>query len=159
ETVVIDWGLAKDLTANAPDDVPIGRYREPAHTDGTVDGAVIGTPAYMPPEQADGEKVDARADVYSLGAMLYHLLAGAAPYDGKTTAELLAQVLAAPPLPLLERDPEIPLDLVAIVDKAMARHRDERFPTAKEMVDELKRFQMGQLVTSHRYTAWELVRR
>ena len=160
ETVVIDWGLAKDLTATEPDVVSIGPYRRGAASGGeTVAGAVMGTPAYMPPEQAEGDRVDARADVYALGAILYQVLAGVPPYEARNTEEVLARVLAAPPQPLAERVPEAPVELVAIVDKAMARDAADRFPTAKEMADELKRFQTGQLVTSHRYTAGELVRR
>ncbi|MEO8702087.1 MAG: WD40 repeat domain-containing serine/threonine-protein kinase [Kofleriaceae bacterium] len=159
ETVVIDWGIAKDLTASETDDLSIGPFRDAAQArrNETLEGAVMGTPAYMPPEQAAGDRVDARADVYALGALLYQLLAGAAPYTGRTTADVLAAVLETPPTPLAEREPEAPIELVAIVEKAMSRDAADRFPSAQEMVVELKRFQQGQLVASHRYTAWELV--
>jgi WD40 repeat protein/tRNA A-37 threonylcarbamoyl transferase component Bud32 len=160
ETVVIDWGLAKDLTSDEADDVAVGPYRKAAETaGGTLEGAIIGTPAFMPPEQAAGERVDARADVYALGALLYQLLVGAPPYEGRSTADVLNKVLDNPPVPIAEREPDAPADLIAIVEKAMARDAADRFPTAKEMVGELKRFQMGQLVTSHRYTTWELATR
>jgi WD40 repeat protein len=159
ETVVIDWGLAKDLAAHDADDLPLGPVRTSAQDGETVDGAVIGTPAYMPPEQAAGERVDARADVYALGALLYQLLAGVPPYHGRTTAELLEKVLATSPVPLGQREPAVPADLIAIVEKAMARDPSARFASAGEMVSELKRFQTGQLVASHRYTRRELIRR
>ena len=75
ETVVIDWGLAKDL--GAPGDPKESlQLRLRATAEETVSGSVVGTPAYMPPEQARGEAVDERADVYALGALLYHVLAG-----------------------------------------------------------------------------------
>ncbi|HEX7699521.1 MAG TPA: serine/threonine-protein kinase [Kofleriaceae bacterium] len=158
ETVVIDWGLAKDLAAAPGDEVAVGPYRNTSGTE-TVVGAVMGTPAYMPPEQAEGETVDERADVYALGALLYQVLAGVPPYEGKTTEDVLARVLSGPPRALVEISPDVPIELVAIVEKAMARDLAQRFPSAREMADELRRFQAGQLVTSHQYTFGELVRR
>jgi eukaryotic-like serine/threonine-protein kinase len=158
ETVVIDWGLAKDLRSSDADELSVGPFRGGGEGE-TVAGAVMGTPAYMPPEQADGDPVDERADVYALGALLYHVLAGKPPYGGKTTEAVLAAVLKGPPPPLAEVVPEAPIELGAIVDKAMARVPDDRFASARPMADELRRFQTGQLVTSHRYTAGELVRR
>ncbi|MEO8554651.1 MAG: hypothetical protein ABI678_31960, partial [Kofleriaceae bacterium] len=110
-------------------------------------------------EQADGERVDERADVYALGALLYHVLAGVPPYEGRTVDTVLAQVLAGPPKPLAARVAAAAIALVAIVERAMARAKEDRFPSAQEMADELRRFQTGQLVQSHRYTAGELVRR
>jgi len=159
ETVVIDWGLAKDLadSASGPD-VSFGPVRRGDAT-ATQDGAVIGTPAYMPPEQADGQPVDKRADVYALGAILYHVLAGAPPYTGKTGDAVLVDVLTGSPEPLATRAPGTPPDLITIVEKAMARAPRDRYPSARELAAELKRFQTGQLVGSHRYTAGQLVGR
>jgi WD40 repeat protein len=157
ETLVIDWGLAKDLGASNDDDLlSSGPYRIPV-TDATAAGAVMGTPAYMPPEQARGEVVDERADVYALGALLYHLLAGSPPYDA--TDGTLGRVIAAPPAPLEQRQPGVPEDLGTVVRKAMARDRAERYSSAAELVRDLKRFQTGQLVGAHRYSAWTLSRR
>jgi tetratricopeptide (TPR) repeat protein len=161
ETVVIDWGLAKDLadTSGAPD-VAAGPFRTAATAPGQTEyGAVVGTPAYMPVEQAEGETVDERADVYSLGAMLYHVLTGAPPYTGKTANMILDAVLDSPPTPIEQRVPALPPDLVAIVNKAMARAAADRYPTAKELAADLKKFQTGQLVGAHRYSAWQLVGR
>jgi tetratricopeptide (TPR) repeat protein len=155
ETVVIDWGLAKDLVAT---DAPAGAAdsAQPATASLTMVGAVMGTPAYMPPEQARGEEVDERADVYSLGAVLYHVLAGAPPYDGATGAVVIANVLERPPPPL---DSELPADLRAIVDKAMARDPERRYPSAAELAADLKKLQTGQLVGAHEYSLFDLVRR
>ena len=157
ETVVIDWGLAKDLAREAPE--PAAENRANSAPDATIDGAVMGTPAYMPPEQADGRVVDERADVYSLGAMLYHVLAGAPPYVASTSDAILAAVAAGPPRPIEQLAPGAPPDLVTIVHKAMAYAAAERYPTARELAEDLRRFQTGQLVGSHRYTIWQLLRR
>ncbi|WP_309897162.1 serine/threonine-protein kinase [Archangium sp.] len=159
ETVVIDWGLAKDLSR---EDV-----REPVDTahpsagaeDGglTQVGTVMGTPAYMPPEQAVGQPVDERADVYALGAILYHLLAGVQPYEGGASGQVLQRVVQGPPTPLGERQKGIPPDLLAIVAKAMSRAPAERYATARELAEDLRRFQTGQIVGAHHYSWGELV--
>ncbi len=161
ETVVIDWGLAKDLADTSDtSDLPAGPYRAPAGAAGeTVVGAVMGTPAYMPVEQALGEAVDERADVYSLGAMLYHVLAGQPPFTGKTADSILAQVIAEPVVPLDKLLAGVPPDLVTIVNKALAKAAADRYPTAKELAEDLKRFQTGQLVAAHRYSRRDLVLR
>ncbi len=155
ETVVVDWGIAKDLAG--PDPSVTEPQTEASSTpDATEVGEVLGTPAYMPPEQAAGEAVGAAADVYALGAMLYHVLAGRPPYVSRSARELLAMVEAAPPRPLAELV-LAPPDLIAIIERAMARDPAQRFPSAREMADELKRFQTGQLVTSYRYSLRELI--
>ncbi len=168
ETVVIDWGLAKDLgDPSNTSDVTLGpnrwAARDPSSASGsggeTVAGSILGTPAYMPPEQALGDPVDERADVYSLGAMLYHVLTGAAPYTGKTAAVILDAVVAGPPPPVASRTPGVPRDLVTIMNKAMAHAAVDRYPTAKELSEDLKKFQTGQLVGAHDYTAWQLAGR
>jgi WD40 repeat protein/tRNA A-37 threonylcarbamoyl transferase component Bud32 len=159
ETVVIDWGLAKDVH-EAHGSSPAGF--DPALPDGdalTVMGAVLGTPQYMPPEQARGLPVNERADVYALGALLYEVLAGAPPYPGGPSAQVLAAVLGGPPAALEERVAELPSDLVAIVCKAMKRQPEARYPTARELVEDLRRFQTGRLVSAHQYSLRELVGR
>lgn len=177
ETVVIDWGLAKDLALpeveTPPQEEPAvmvapvtprpSRRTGPGTTPPaealTLHGTVMGTPAYMPREQARGSNVDERADVYALGAILYHLLAGACPYEGETSVEILRQVQAGPPEPLATRQPGIPEDLLTIVNKAMARSRAGRYPSARELAEDLRRFQTGQIVGAHRYSRGELLRR
>ncbi len=157
ETVVIDWGLAKELGAPGiePRSETIGGSSASGETEV---GDVIGTPAYMPPEQASGGSVDERADVYALGAVLYHLLAGRAPYPGRSN-EVIAAVLSGPPPPLARVAPGLPPDLLAIVARAMETEPSARYPSASALRTELKRFQNGQLVGAHRYSAWELIRR
>jgi WD40 repeat protein len=157
ETVLIDWGLAKDLSTGT--EVGSDAMMAPYTDDDTEIGTVLGTPTYMPPEQAEGKAVDERADVYALGALLYHVLAGAPPYAGSSSAETLARVLSEPPTPLSTREPGVPRDLVTIVQKAMARDQAGRYPTAREFVEDLVSFQGGQLVSAHRYSTMEMVRR
>ncbi|HEU4610546.1 MAG TPA: serine/threonine-protein kinase, partial [Kofleriaceae bacterium] len=161
ETVVIDWGLAKELTGAAPDgddDAPPGAS---ASTSGgeTVAGSVVGTPAYMPPEQAEGEPADRRSDVYALGAILYQTVSGEAPFKGKSAEEVLAQVVSGDGPSVARTVPSLPPDLAAIIDKAMAFSPGDRYPSAKELAIDLKKFQTGQLVGAHRYSGWQLLRR
>ncbi len=125
----------------------------------TVAGSVMGTPGYMPPEQASAKEVDERADVYALGAIFYHLLGGAEPYKGTSADAILAAVLVGPPAPLARVEPGLPPDLVTIVEKAMAREPDARYPTAVQLAEDLRRFQTGKLVGAHHYSRRELVLR
>jgi eukaryotic-like serine/threonine-protein kinase len=158
ETVVIDWGLAKDLTGGSEDPEADDPYRTtPEGNALTGVGTVVGTAAYMPPEQARADVVDERADVYALGAILYHLLAGRSPYPA--TAGALEAVKAGPPTPIEKVAPRAPRDLVSIVTKAMARDPRDRYPSARELADELRRFQTGRLVEAHVYTRLELIKR
>ena len=150
ETVVIDWGLARRIDDG---DQPATPHRVNSAVPGqTYVGAVMGTPAYMPPEQARGVRVDERADVYAIGAILYHVLAGKPPYVGKTLDELLGKVKAGPPTKLRVVDPSIPADLAAIVEHAMEREPAQRYSSAAELAADLRRFTNGQLVGAHHYT-------
>jgi tetratricopeptide (TPR) repeat protein len=125
----------------------------------TAIGEVTGTPAYMPPEQAGGDAVDERADVYAIGAMLMHVLTGSAPYEGRSALEVLEAVRHAPPPSIRERARDVPADLIAIVERAMARDAVDRYPTARELAEDLRKFQTGQLVGAYRYSLGLLLRR
>jgi serine/threonine protein kinase len=159
ETFVIDWGLAKRLDDPSQDPDVAEPSTEGTKHGLTLAGAVLGTPAYMPPEQAAGAAVDARADVYSLGAILYHVLSGRPPYRGSESGRVVAEVLAKPPEPLSRVQEGLPIEPVTIVETAMRRAAAERYPSALEMGANLRRFQTGQLVGAHRYTAWQMLRR
>ncbi len=159
ETIVIDWGLAADLSGNTLSGEEVATPYQMATLGVTVAGAVLGTPPYMPPEQAIGRSVDERADVYSLGAILYHLLCGRPPFGGATSAEMLKQIKTERPVPLEQRQTDVPRELAAIVRKAMSQHPGDRYATAKELSEDLRRFQTGQLVGAHSYSAWMLLAR
>jgi WD40 repeat protein len=161
ETILIDWGLAKELeqdqsSVQPSDQITIRDTPSPSYT---MDGSVVGTPGFMSPEQAAGDSVDVRTDVYALGAMLYNLLCGEIPVRGRTPPELLQAVVDGRTVPIREREPLVPDELVDIVHKAMARRREERYESARDVAAELKRFSTGQLVSAHRYSLRELVRR
>ncbi|WP_428264080.1 WD40 repeat domain-containing serine/threonine protein kinase [Haliangium sp.] len=170
ETMVIDWGLAKDLgddgtahpdEAASPDLVLLRDFGSTLGSNEiTSQGQALGTPAFMPPEQAQGHAVDERADVYSLGAILYHLLCGQRPYAGvRSSREILRLVAETPPRAIAELAPEAPDELVTIAETAMARDPARRYRSARELAADLKRFRAGKLVSSHHYSLWSLIRR
>jgi WD40 repeat protein len=161
ETIVIDWGLAKDLRAEVPepDTIAARPYRvtdDPTHT---ALGTILGTPAYMAPEQARGDRVDERADVYALGAVLYHVLSGEPPFSGDSKEVLLAHVRTKAPVPLQATAPGVSPDLVAIVNKAMQWDARLRYSNAAGFAADLRAFLTGKLVDAHTYTTFHLVRR
>jgi serine/threonine protein kinase len=117
------------------------------------DGIPIGTPAFMAPEQVIGnrDKIDRRADVYSIGIILYLLLAGRLPFVGerKNPKELYRKIMCDLPPPIRKFAPEIPKSLEAICLKSIRKRREERYPTAGELADDLDRFRNGQIVKAH----------
>ncbi len=164
ETLVVDWGLAKAVTAREIDEDAATsrepRYLHPPDSDElTRDGSVMGTPSYMSPEQARGEPLNERTDVYALGTILYHVLTGAPPFGGASSAEILRSLQSEPPRSVSVRAAKMPKDLRAIVGKAMAAAPANRYSDAKKLVDDLKRFQEGQLVGARDYSPPERMHR
>ncbi len=164
ETVVIDWGLAKDLNADEVEPGPVDptedTYEGTASNSAlTQHGAVMGTPAFMAPEQARGEVADERTDVYALGALIYTMLTGAPPVMGTSSDEVIDAVATGKRKRIIEAEPRLPPELASIVERAMGHERDERYATAKALADDLRSFAAGKLVPSHAYSTWQLVRR
>ncbi|MCA9920723.1 MAG: serine/threonine protein kinase, partial [Anaerolineales bacterium] len=100
----------------------------------TTSGAIVGTPAYMSPEAVMGEKVDGRSDIYSLGVILYEMVTGRAPYQGNTPLSLVIKQVHEPLPSPLEHNPDLPLSIVHILEKALAKSADERYQTADELL-------------------------
>src|SRR5437764_1400461 len=101
-------------------------------------GLVLGTARYMSPEQTRGQTVDARSDIWSLGVVIYEMIAGIPPFHGETPSDYIASILTTEPLPLTGLLPEVPLNLESILQKALRKNRDERYQTIKEMLADLR---------------------
>ncbi len=149
EVLVMDWGLAKVVGRPSASDEEmmeklVATSRSEDESAQTVAGAVAGTPAYMAPEQAEGKvaELDQRTDVYALGALLYEILSGRAPYRGPGALAVVERVKQGPPPPL--KNPggpgfaRIPRELKAICEKAMARAPEARYQSAVELRDDLQ---------------------
>jgi hypothetical protein len=110
----------------------------------TSTGAIVGTLVYMAPEQARGEAVDARADIYALGAVLYHMLAGQTPFQSQSPARLLSDVASSRPMPLGSLRPDLDGSLLAIVARAMEADVQRRYTSARMMMGQLGMLLRGE---------------
>ena len=125
---LLDFGLAKSPAVNAGHDVTRTGFRTEA-------GVVMGTVAYMSPEQVRGEALDARSDIFSMGIVLHEMLSGARPFEGATTADVMSAVLRADPPPLAE---SIPASLRMIVQRCLNSQPTERFQSASDLAFALR---------------------
>ena len=131
---VLDFGLAKlseQATADVAAEAPTIQVR-------TGSGIVIGTAGYMSPEQARGIAVDGRSDIFSLGAMIYEMVARRKPFEGDTPSDTLASILKTDPPPLLQLLPRLPPELNRIVSKSLRKDREERYQVVKDLWLDLK---------------------
>jgi serine/threonine-protein kinase len=133
---ILDFGLAKltEPPATNRSDLPSDTKR----TAYSLPGAVIGTASYMSPEQARGEVVDSRSDIFSLGVLIYEMAAGKTPFTGATAIEVLAAILEREPLPLTQCGRQIPAELERIVAKALRKDREKRYQTVCDMLLDLE---------------------
>src|SRR5947199_9491932 len=132
---VLDFGIAK-LTEQG-----LGSDNQAAETTATLQtrlGLVLGTARYMSPEQARGQMVDARSDIWSLGVVLYEMVGGSPPFRGETPSDCIASILTTEPPPLSGVSPDVPLKLESILQKALRKNSDERYQTIKEMLADLR---------------------
>ncbi len=170
EVYVMDWGLAKVLGAKDTHDMRL-RRADGSHslvrterqdmaqeTDSplaTMDGDIVGTPCYMPPEQARGrlDDIGPHSDVYSVGAILYELLGGQMPYcapgDRPSPQAVLGALIHSPPTPLRTLAKDLPDELVAICEKAMARDIAARYPSMLGLTEDLRAYLEGRVVSAY----------
>lgn len=136
---VLDFGIAKLTEAQSSQ--TISALPGASSLSLSQAGVVIGSAKYMSPEQARGQSVDARSDLFSLGIVLYEMIAGRAPFEGQTVSDVIAEVLKGTPPTLDSLHLDAPRKIVEIVNKALSKDRDTRYQSAKEMLADLLAFQ------------------
>jgi serine/threonine protein kinase/Tol biopolymer transport system component len=141
---VLDFGLAKLVEAQRPSlvtsDADADTYILSKKNVRTMPGTVLGTVSYMSPEQAEGLPVDRRSDIFSLGVVLYEILGGKRPFEGKSAIDTLHAIINDQPPSIVELNPSLPFEVTEVLGKAMAKDRAERYQHAGDFELDLKRF-------------------
>jgi serine/threonine protein kinase len=125
---VLDFGLGKVVKAHS----------SAPHCSATRHGAILGTAAYMSPEQARGLDIDARTDIWSLGVIMYEMIAGRPPFRGETKSHTVVSILESDPPSLTSLAPEAPAEFQRIVRKALTKDRDNRYQTARDLMIDIR---------------------
>ena len=123
--LVTDFGIAKAAQA--------AQAATPGGDQLTSEGMIIGTPQYMSPEQAAGDQLDGRSDIYSLGIVLYQMLTGSPPFDGVSSASILAKQLTQPPPPIRRERPDVMEEMAVVLERMLEKDRKKRFQMASEV--------------------------
>ncbi|MGC2327027.1 MAG: protein kinase [Candidatus Sulfotelmatobacter sp.] len=151
---VLDFGLAK-VTASSVSSTGLASARTQTQIDEeylTSPGSALGTVAYMSPEQARARELDARTDLFSFGAVLYEMTTGSLPFRGESSAVIFSAILEHDPVPAARLNPDLPLSMQAIIEKALEKDRDLRYQSAAEMLADLKR--VKREIETHPRVAW-----
>jgi serine/threonine protein kinase/Tfp pilus assembly protein PilF len=151
---VLDFGLAKQVALG--DEETSDPERQTLLATHTREGVIVGTPLYLSPEQAMGNEVDARSDLFSLGGLLYECIAGKPPFFGKSPADICAKVMRDNPAPPSTLNPDIPRELDHLVLKSLAKKPDARYQSAGEMIADLESLQ-AHLLTDATNTITRLI--
>ena len=168
EVLVLDWGLAKVLgeadlqnTSRSSKTIPAvkgveeraaRKLNKDFESNVTLDGTVVGTPGYMAPEQAAGDEIDEGVDIFGLGALLFEILTGSAPYTGKSVQEILANSAQGRTraIPKTVHGRKIPGALAAIAMKCVQRDRRDRYASAADLIHDLRAYAAGEPVSALR---------
>src|SRR5271165_4686927 len=129
---VLDFGLAKDVGASDPADATLTSDHR------TQVGMVMGTPAYMSPEQTSGRPLDHRTDIFSMGVLLYEMATGRRPFEGTSSAELISAILRDNPPAVTDARPDLPSDLTRIVRRCLEKDPRHRLQTARDVSNEFR---------------------
>lgn len=157
ETQVVDWGLAVVRGEPEPGRGPVTSFPEGGLT---AVGSIVGTPAYMSPEQARGARCDLRTDVFGLGAILFEILTGRSPHPALGALEIVAHLHSGQPIPnARELEPRAPPELVAVAARALSIEPDDRYPSAAELAAEVDAWRSGRRVGAYTYSSGELALR
>ena len=135
---VLDFGLAK-LTDHSTDSSILDGEAATRMLVHTSAGVVMGTSHYMSPEQARGKPVDGRSDIWSLGVVMYEMVAGRTPFEGETSTDVVVAITQREPAPLARFAPTVPAEIDWIIAKALRKDREERYQTIKELLTDLRR--------------------
>jgi len=151
---VLDFGLAK-VTAASISSTGLASARTLSQIDEeylTSPGSALGTVAYMSPEQARARELDARTDLFSFGAVLYEMTTGALPFRGESSAVIFSAILEHDPVSAVRLNPDLPISIQAIIEKALEKNRDLRYQSAAEMLADLKR--VKREIETHPRATW-----